>query len=156
MDYEPALPKNAKRTSGVGLNNITNGSKSESEKASPTQSRKTLTNGTVVNSNANANANANAISKESIPGTSSFSSRPEENGSALRKRKQPASTPNSGSTGNPAKKIFTTAPGDPDGGHFTNMVSFEATTPYLKDGQLKADDGTTFAVNGQFPRSFAL
>ncbi|KAJ5545692.1 hypothetical protein N7494_003277 [Penicillium frequentans] len=145
MEYEPALPKNAKRTSGVGLNNITNGSKSDSEKASPTQSRKTLTNGTAANGN--ANPNVNAIPKESIPGTSSFSSRPEENVSALRKRKQPASTPNSGSTGNPAKKIFTSAPGDHDGGYFTNMVSFEATTPYLKDGQLKADDGTTFAVN---------
>ncbi|KAJ5719054.1 hypothetical protein N7493_007509 [Penicillium malachiteum] len=142
MEFEPAPSKAAKRQSGVALNNIVNGSKSDTEKSSPTQPRKSLTNG----------AAANAVAKdpkESIPGTSSFSARPEEvNGStSARKRKQPASTPNAGSTGNAAKKIFTTAPGDSEGGYFTNMVSFENSGPYLKDGQLVADDGTTFGVN---------
>ncbi|KAJ5106261.1 hypothetical protein N7456_002936 [Penicillium angulare] len=156
MELEPASNKAAKRNSGVVLNNIVNGSKSDGEKSSPVQSRKSLTNGTAVT----------AIPKESIPGTSSFSARPEEvngtngsnspnptnattngSGGSLRKRKQPASAPNAGSTGNATKKIFTAAPGDSDGGYFTNMVSFENTGPYLKDGKLIADDGTTFAVN---------
>lgn len=162
MELEPASNKAAKRNSGVVLNNIVNGSKSDGEKSSPVQSRKSLTNGTAVT----------AIPKESIPGTSSFSARPEEvngtngsnspnptnattngSGGSLRKRKQPASAPNAGSTGNATKKIFTAAPGDSDGGYFTNMVSFENTGPYLKDGKLIADDGTTFAVNGWFLHS---
>lgn len=163
MEFEPAPSKAAKRNSSVALNNIVNGSKSDSEKSSPVQSRKSLTNGTAVN----------AIPKESIPGTSSFSARPDEvngtngtnsanatnapNGAgSLRKRKQPASAPNAGSTGNATKKIFTAAPGDSDGGYFTNMVSFENSGPYLKNGQLIADDGTTFAVNGWFLHSLML
>jgi hypothetical protein len=146
MEYDVAAlakPGN-KRNSGVGLNtNNVNGSKSDSEKSSPVQPRKTVTNGT-----------ANAALKESIPGTSSFSARPDDvNGiSSARKRKQPASsTPNSSSTsgGNPAKRVFTAAPGDSDSGYFTNMMSFEASGPHLKDGQIKSDDGTTFAVNGE-------
>lgn len=142
FDATPAKPGN-KRNSGVALNtNVPNGAKSDSEKSSPVQPRKAVTSGA-----------ANAPPKESIPGTSSFSARPEDvNGtSSARKRKQPASTPNSSSTsgGNPAKRVFTTAPGDSDGGYFTNMMSFEASGPYLKDGQIKADDGTTFGLNGE-------
>jgi hypothetical protein len=29
------------------------------------------------------------------------------------------------------------------------MMSFEASGPHLKDGQIQSDDGTTFAVNGE-------
>ncbi|KAJ5245906.1 hypothetical protein N7468_000889 [Penicillium chermesinum] len=137
IDMEIETPaKAAKRTSGMGLNHV-NGSKSEdSEKSSPTLSRKSLTNG----------AAANASPKESIPGTSSFSARPDENGSgSLKKRKHPGG-PNG--SGYPTKKIFTGTPGDSEDGYFTNMVSFEASQPFLQDGQLVADDGTTFAVNG--------
>ncbi|KAJ6144203.1 hypothetical protein N7470_008098 [Penicillium chermesinum] len=136
IDMEIETPaKAAKRTSGMGLNHV-NGSKSEdSEKSSPTLSRKSLTNG----------AAANASPKESIPGTSSFSARPDENGSgSLKKRKHPGG-PNG--SGYPTKKIFTGTPGDSEDGYFTNMVSFEASQPFLQDGQLVADDGTTFAVN---------
>lgn len=148
FDVAPAKQAGNKRNSGVGLTtNVVNGSKSDSEKSSPVQPRKTVTNGT-----------ANSTPKESIPGTSSFSARPEDvNGtSSARKRKQPASsTPTSSSTtgGNPAKRVFTAAPGDSDGGYFTNMMSFEASGPHLKDGQIKADDGTTLAVNGE-PQKF--
>lgn len=140
MDFEASAAKPAKRNSAVALTNIVNGTKSDSEKSSPTQPRKSLSNDVA----------ANAIPRESIPGTSSFSARPEEaNGSgSLRKRKHPASTPNSSNGGHAAKRIFTTAPGDSEGGYFTNMVSFETAGPYLKDGQLTSDDGTTFAVNG--------
>ena len=165
MELEPAPSKTNKRTSGVALTNIVNDSKLDEKTTSPAQSRKSLTNGSATNvitkdakepkeskeSKDPKDPKDPKETKESIPGTSSFSSRPDEvNGSALRKRKQPASTPNAGSTGNASKKIFTTAPGDSEGGYFTNMVSFEKSGPHLKDGQLTADDGTTFAVNGLF------
>lgn len=143
MDFEAAPAKSAKRNSGVAPNSVPNGSKSDGEKPSPAQPRKSLSNG----------AGSNAASKESIPGTSSFSARPDDaNGTgSLRKRKHTASTPNSSSNagGNAAKRHFTLAPGDSDGRYFTNMVSFTASPPVPKDGQLIADDGTTFAVNGQ-------
>jgi hypothetical protein len=142
VDMDASAPK-AKRNS-LALTNIVNGSNPE-EKTSPAQ-RKSLTNGN----------GANGSAKDAIPGTSSFSARPDDvNGSNLRKRKQPASTPNSSSA---AKKIFTSPPGDSDGEHFTNMMSFEDSGPYLKDGLLIADDGTTFGLNGLFhlpPSRFA-
>lgn len=139
-DIDLSAPNSkAKRNSGVALNNIVNGANID-EKASSAQPRKSLTNG----------QNANGSAKDAIPGTSSFSARPEDvNGSNLRKRKQPASTPNSTpNSGGAVKKIFTTPPGDSEGGYFTNMMSFENSGPYLQDGQLIADDGTTFALNG--------
>ncbi|KAJ5401057.1 hypothetical protein N7465_011546 [Penicillium sp. CMV-2018d] len=138
-DIDLSAPNSkAKRNSGVALNNIVNGANID-EKASSAQPRKSLTNG----------QSANGSAKDAIPGTSSFSARPEDvNGSNLRKRKQPASTPNSTpNSGGAVKKIFTTPPGDSEGGYFTNMMSFENSGPYLQDGQLIADDGTTFALN---------
>ncbi|KAJ5601091.1 hypothetical protein N7510_010625 [Penicillium lagena] len=140
MEIEMNAPasKVAKRNNGVALNSIVNGSKSESEKPSPVHPRKSLTNGT--------------NGKEAIPGTSSFSARPDDvNGtSSLRKRKHAASTSNSQLNPGGAsstKRIFTSAPGDADGVYFTNMVSFEGQGPYLIDEKLHADDGTTFAIN---------
>lgn len=134
---DASTPKSAKRNSGVALNGIVNGSHPE-EKTAP---RKSL--------NGNANG-VNGVAKEVIPGTSSFSARPEDvNGSNLRKRKQPASTPNSTPSANAAKKIFTSPPSDSEGDYFTNMMSFETHGPYLKDGQLIADDGTTLRINGE-------
>lgn len=144
MDFEAAPAKTAKRNSGVSLNNV---SKSDGEKTSPAQSRKSLTNGA---------ASSMAAPKDSIPGTSSFSARPDDanNAGSLRKRKQPASsTPNSNSDsgGNAPKRVFTAPPGDSQRNYFTNMVSFETTGTRLKDDQLVSDDGTVFAVNGRSP-----
>ncbi|KAJ5224271.1 uncharacterized protein N7469_007774 [Penicillium citrinum] len=137
VEFEASAPaKGAKRNGGVVLTNIVNGSKSDSEKTSPTLPRKSLPNGTTPQ----------ILPKESIPGTSSFSARPDDaNGAGpIRKRKATTSAP---SNTNAAKKIFTSAPGDSDGGYFTNMVSFENSEPILKDGLITADDGTTFGLN---------
>ncbi|KAJ5788706.1 hypothetical protein N7457_003696 [Penicillium paradoxum] len=138
IDLSAPTSKSAKRQSGVALNNIVNGAHPD-EKTSSAQPKKSQTNGHGTNGSA----------KDAIPGTSSFSARPDDaNGSNVRKRKQPASTPSSTPTsGSAAKKIFTSPPGDSEGGYITNMVSFESSGPYLQDGQLIADDGTTFAVN---------
>ena len=137
MDADASAPSKAAKRNGVAPVN-------GDEKTSSAQ-RKSL--------NGNVNVPANGAAKDTIPGTSSFSARPEDaNGSNLRKRKQPASTPNSTPTsGSAAKKIFTSAPGDSDGDYFTNMMSFETHGPYLQDGQLIADDGTTFGLNGWSP-----
>ena len=90
-------------------------------------------------------------SKDSIPGTSSFSAKMDDGNKNLnssKKRKQPASTPNSNSAnGNVTKKIFTAAPGPVQEAE-SNMVSFETHGTHLKDGKLTADDGTVYAPNG--------
>ncbi|KAL5365590.1 hypothetical protein BJX96DRAFT_14520 [Aspergillus floccosus] len=147
MDLEiahPAPSKSAKRSSGVGANNTPNGSRSDGEKPpSSSNSRKIQT---AVNG-----SNAAAAARDAIPGTSSFSTKSDEanaSSSSSRKRKQPASSVNSQSAnGSATKKIFTTAPGTTVSDICSNMVSFEKHGAYLSDGQLKADDGTTFAVN---------
>lgn len=141
IDLSAPTSKSAKRQSGVAPT-IVNGANAD-EKTSSAQPKKCQTNGHSTNGSV----------KDAIPGTSSFSARPEDvNGSNARKRKQPASTPSSTPTsGSAAKKIFTSPPGDSEGGYFTNMVSFENSGPYLQDGQLISDDGTTFAVNGWSP-----
>ena len=137
IDLSAPNSKSAKRNNGAP-NNVANGANLD-EKTSSAQPRKSLSNG----------QNANGA-KDTIPGTSSFSARPDDvNGSNLRKRKQPASTPSSTpNSGGAVKKVFTSPPGDSEGGYFTNMVSFESSGPYLQDGQLIADDGTTFGLNG--------
>lgn len=135
IDLSAPNSKSAKRNSGAP-NNANGANLDEKTSSAP---RKSLSNG----------QNANGA-KDAIPGTSSFSARPDEvNGSNLRKRKQPASTPSSTpNSGGAVKKIFTSPPGDSEGDYFTNMVSFENSGPYLQDGKLIADDGTTFALNG--------
>lgn len=149
MDLEllpPSAPKSSKKSSGTAATSTTNGVKPDGEKASSSSnSRKSLT--------AASGPNA-ATAKDAIPGTSSFSAKPDDSGgssSSSRKRKQPASSTNSNSTnGNAAKKIFTAAPSADPNLPESNMVSFENTGAYLKDGKLIADDGTTFAVNGKY------
>lgn len=138
VDFEAAPAKGAKRNSGVALTNIVNGSKSDTEKSSPTLPRKTLPNG----------ASSNALPKESIPGTSSFSARPDDvNGTgSLRKRKATASNPTSS---NNAKKIDDQLPEQWSSAYYSNMVSFDSSEPILKNGHITADDGTTFALNGK-------
>ncbi|PYI15224.1 putative PHD finger and BAH domain protein [Aspergillus violaceofuscus CBS 115571] len=145
MDLEIAqpAPKSTKRTSGVAGHPV-NGSKVEAEKvASSSSSRKSLT---VTNG-----ATPTAAPNPSIPGTSSFSAKPDEiNGgsNSSRKRKQPASsTSTPTANGSAAKKLFTAAPGASHHQPDTNMVSFEERGAYLEDGKLIADDGTTFAIN---------
>lgn len=144
MDLEIANTpsKSAKRASGSAMNHGLNGAKNENEKSS--NSRKgqpAATNG------------ANQASKDLIPGTSSFSAKMEGgNGpsTSAKKRKQPATAPNSNSAnGNAAKKIFTTASGGlAQDQTESNMVTFDVHGAYLKDGKLKADDGSVYSQNG--------
>ncbi|WEW58731.1 putative PHD type zinc finger protein with BAH domain-containing protein [Emydomyces testavorans] len=90
--------------------------------------------------------------KEAIPGTSTFSANPNAtNGS--KKRKQPASitTPQGSSTPTTTnqanKKFIVAASRSPELESLTNMMTFNNSRGYLKNGKLKADDGTVLAPN---------
>jgi hypothetical protein len=95
-------------------------------------------------------------SREQIPGTSTFSANPMATTSMTKKRRAGASNANLGqaTTNPPQSSGQTTTPrgniatqsnlGLKD----TNMLSFENCQGYLKNGKLKADDGSVLAVNG--------
>lgn len=140
LEVSNAPPKTNKRNSGPALD-VASGANSEGEK---TTSRKTQS---AVNG-------ANAAAKDSIPGTSTFSTKA-ENGQrpsgTTRKRKQPSTLNANGSNGSAAKRIFTTAPESVQEQQ-PSMVTFETHGPYLKDGKLTADDGSAFAANGWSPK----
>jgi hypothetical protein len=94
--------------------------------------------------------------KDSIPGMSTFSANPNSGASApapSKKRKQPGSngtSPPTGTTGSvTTTKTRTTTAGHPRQHLETNMMSFLRSGARLNTNkQLKADDGTTLAVNG--------
>src|SRR5204863_5512152 len=104
-------------------------------------------------------SNPPASGKDAIPGTSSFSANPHAgNGiSVSKKRKQPGSNtttpPLSTSNGSctSSKKFVTTAGGSIDSQKWSekNMMSFNNCRGYLKNGKLKADDGTILGINGK-------
>lgn len=93
----------------------------------------------------------NSSTKEPIPGTSTFSANPNV-ASGTRKRKQPganqtvqgSSTPN----GTTTVKKFVAAASHPQGARVSNMMTFNNSRGYLKNGKLRADDGTVLAPNG--------
>ena len=99
-----------------------------------------------------------AVQKDHIPGMSSFSVNPEPNtapSAPSRKRKAPANgapAPHTSSTvtQNPAPVISRRTAGVPNhkAPRETNLMTFENCQGYLKNGKLKADDGTVLAVNG--------
>lgn len=127
-------------------NNSSNGAPAAgSDKASGVNTRKgqATTNGTSAGSG-----------KDAIPGTSTFSANPNagsNSSSASRKRKQPSSGTTSSDATNAqvsSKKTLTTNPAGPRPQSDSNMMTFEIHGAYLKNGKLKADDGTVLAVNG--------
>lgn len=148
MDFEissyPAS-KSAKRAAGSASHQPVNGLRTDGEKAPNSHSRK---NPPTANG-----SHASSPGKDAIPGTSSFSAKPDDNStahSASRKRKQPPNSANSNANnGHASKKVFTTAPDTVQNKGYSNMVTFETHGAYLKNGKLKADDGSTYAVNGE-------
>ncbi len=131
----------------------------ESDKASAGNTRRSSTatpNGVPPSSKATiSNAQNN-----SIPGMSSFSVHPDNNVAPpapipTRKRKAPGSglvtshtPPNA--TQAPASAVSRRhgVPPQPSRLRPTNLMTFEGCQWYLKNGRLKADDGTVLAVNG--------
>ena len=140
--------KSSRRATGgassLGTANVT---KSDADKHSSTSRKNPVTTNT-----SSSSSNVPVPNKDAIPGTSSFSTNEANTTSAnSRKRKQPASSSNQPSNnGNVSKKVFTTAPGVIQGDIDTNMVTFDKRGAYPKNGVLRADDGSTYAVNGGF------
>jgi hypothetical protein len=105
---------------------------------------------------------ASANPKEPIPGLSSFpviSTTGTTTGS--KKRKAGASNGTTGTSASSGPGQVTTrrtsmAVGNSSHGRLTNMLSFEMSQGYLKHGKLKADDGTTLAVNGEQLPTFQI
>ena len=95
------------------------------------------------------------ISKEQIPGTSSFSLNA-ETGAQSKKRKAPGNggTPSATAVQPPApttgRKATQPIPASSCATRETSMVSFESSQGYLNHGSLVADDKTRFKVNGMY------
>lgn len=102
--------------------------------------------------------------KEPIPGTLSFALNADNNPvpppPASKKRKAPGAITSS-STALPSVGPTTTnghsrkaaVAGSSASHRQTNMLSFENSQGYLKNGRLKADDGTTLSINGMLIRA---
>lgn len=84
--------------------------------------------------------NSQSASKDNIPGTSTFSTA-NATASSTRKRKQPSGTKKTSASASGAAKRS-----------FSNMMTFENCGARLNNGKLKADNGTTISVNGEFIR----
>lgn len=129
----------------------------DSERSSGINTRRSSTTASATPATKPANFTA---PKDQIPGMSSFSLNPESAVPAQapsRKRKTPgghtaSSAANGGDPsimGNASRKqahTTTTA-----SNRETNMMSFEGTQAYLRNGKLEADDGTALGVNGMAP-----
>lgn len=100
--------------------------------------------------------------KDHIPGMSTFSANPNitiPSQSTSKKRKAPGAVPISTShqVGSPVlnggptvSRRTSTAVSTSAGARETNLLSFSNCQGYLKNGKLKADDGTTLGINGTF------
>ena len=117
----------------------------------------------VVNANV-SDLNGNApITRDLIPGTSTFSANPSVNGtgpaSQSKKRKQPGGNTTI-SAPHVANNLISRMPRSSAGARQhqeTNMMTFEGCGARLTaNRELKADDGTVLAVNGTYPESSCL
>lgn len=167
LDMEYEWPPGRKYQGGVGYTSPSNPQSRDSDKASAGNTRRSSTtapnglttgNKTVVPNTQNNN----------IPGMSSFSAYPDPNAVhappvATRKRKAPgigplASQLSPAMTQGPTLGISRRNGAPPQASRLrsTNLMTFENCQGYLRNGKLKADDGTVLAVNGMFPNQKPL
>jgi hypothetical protein len=109
------------------------------------------------------NTNGQIVSKDQIPGTSTFSANPAAGVTTQPSKKRKANGQTvSGTSNTLLPTINFTSSGSQtnarrasvatqsiNGFRESNMLSFENCAGHLKDGKLVADDGTTLAVNGK-------
>lgn len=126
----------------------------ETDRNSVTSTRRQTMN-SVGSTAAKAGPTGATGSKDFIPGMSTFSVHSEAGNAPphSRKRKAPGSNSNANNTsGHGSNHGATRKAGHTNSSlgasRETNMFSFETSQGYLKHGRLKADDGTSFAVNG--------
>ena len=149
---------------GSGRKPQTGGSSMTSSQAQPGENDKSIGVSTRRSSTTNSGPTASKVtatnvSKDGLPGMSSFSLNPDPGVTSLpatsKKRKtgsgvsQSVTLPTSGhsvSHGTTRRAVTAASSGSY---RETNMLSFENCKGYLKNGKLKADDGTILGVNGK-------
>ncbi|KAL8734211.1 MAG: hypothetical protein Q9166_001697 [cf. Caloplaca sp. 2 TL-2023] len=154
MDYEWAPASKKARGSSTSASS-TNLQAEENENTGINTRKRSLTTAVLPQVSKGGNPSA---SKDPIPGLSSFSVHPEPSmlsQQPSKKRKAPGAAPTtsantstmSHSTSSQAGSRKTVAAASASSSRTTNMLSFENSQAYLKNGELKADDGTVLAVN---------
>ena len=157
MEYEWSSSKRPHASSGPSMPNTAHSG--DGDKPSAANARRSSTTAPVAPPT-NNKAAPPTIQKDHLPGMSSFSVNPEPNTAPpapSRKRKVPGTGPatlhNSPAvTQTSAPSISRRTTGIPNSkvSRETNLMTFENCRGYLKNGKLKADDGTILAVNGMF------
>ena len=157
-EYELGSGRKSQSSSGHSIpNGLHSGDNDKASAGNTRRSSTTTPNGLTSNIKATAPNPQNV----NLPGMSTFSAYPDPNttpatSAPTRKRKAPGSVPVA--SHNPA----ITAPNPPvvvsrrNGAspqarrlQTSNLMTFDHCQGYLKNGKLKADDGTTLAVNGE-------
>ncbi|KAL8873980.1 MAG: hypothetical protein Q9174_000634 [Haloplaca sp. 1 TL-2023] len=156
MDYEWAAKSNKARGSSTSASS-TNAQGDENDSAGVSTRRRSLT--TAVPPVA-AKSIGSITPKDPLPGTSTFSVHAESGVTSQppsKKRKAPGTVPAASttvsSTSTPtashavSRKPLTSS--SVYGQRTTNLLSFESSKAFLKNGELIADDGTVIAINDQ-------
>ena len=157
MEYEWSSTKRPHAGSGPSIPN--SAPSGDGDKPSAANTRRSSTTAPIAPPTINKAA-VPTVSKDHLPGMSSFPVNPEPNTAPpapSRKRKAPGNGPATSHT--TSAPIQTPAPSIPrrtagvsnaKASRGTNLMTFESCQGYLKNGKLKADDGTLLAVNGTF------
>lgn len=157
MDYDWAPASKKARGSSTSASS-TNLQAEDNDTAGVNTRRRSLTTAILPPASKGGNTN---LSKEQIPGLSSFSVHPGASASApqpSKKRKAPGTVPaapaSTSTMPNAANNQVGPRKAAPvastNGSRTTNMLSFDVSQGFLKNGELKADDGTALAVNGTY------
>ena len=160
-EYEWISSRKSQGVSGsASSNNVLAGESDKASGANTRRSSTTASNGLVA-------GNKNSIlhsQNNNIPGMSSFSVYPDPSvipgtSGPGRKRKAPGTGPGFTAHHIPSVVTQTSTPGtfrrngfppSASRSRLTNLMTFDDCQGYLKDGKLKADDGTIVAANGRF------
>lgn len=158
MEYEWTSTK--KSQGPTGTSNAASQAPMDLDKSSGTNTRRSSNTAAVPSTAIPKAAPANNTANHQIPGMSSFSVNPEAvtaPAAPTRKRKAPGGAPAAPQN---LSTLTQTLPSGPPRrhGHATNLqpmrtttlMTFESSQGYLKNGKLKADDGTWLAVGGKF------
>lgn len=160
MDYEWSSSKKSQYALASALpSNLSSG---DSEKPSTANTRRSSTTASAMPATISKITTPNTQNNH-LPGMSSFSVNPEASVAQpppSRKRKAPGNGPtvhqaSSAMTQTSTQSVARRNAPSTNTGRLrrTNLMTFETCQGYLKNGKLKADDGTVLAVNGVFLQS---
>ena len=158
MDFEWTSSKKTQVAANSTIpSNVLHG---DNDKPPATNTRRSSTTASVGPITTNKPVTIN-LQNSNLPGMSSFSVYPEATTGPTapsRKRKAPGNGPVTTHTSSALTQTSAAAmsrrfppPSNASRLRATNLMTFENCQGYLKNGKLKADDGTTLAVNGEHP-----